>query len=70
MPMNEQPEKPRFNSREIEILARLHRGETVPDRLRSAKIALMTRGFICHTYQGCGLSLSGKQVSRHLTATV
>lgn len=65
--MTDQTEKPRFTCREVEALVRMHREETVPDRLRSAKISLMARGFICCTYKGYALNLNGKKLARHLT---
>ena len=70
MPMSEQTEKPRLNSREVEALTIMHEGNRIPAKLRSAMMQLLGKEFICAGERGWCLTLKGKQIARHLTAKV
>lgn len=69
MPMSEQIEKPRLNSREVEALTIMHEGNRIPAKLRPEILQLLGKEF-CAGERGWVLTLKGKQIARHLTAKV
>ncbi len=61
--------KPRLNLREVEVLVKMHRGESVEKTLHPDRLVLAGKELVCYS-DGWKLTRNGKQIARHLSGKV